>query len=441
MNVLRLILVAALLLAPVVAAQQQSPVVPAVTAVPAGELIKVVIANELGDRTQQRKWMYVIERRVGSQSLTGEQVETPNGPLYRVLTMDGIPLTPDQRKKDDARIDRLLHDTGQQAKLKQQYDDDEQKLESLMRVMPAAFLYENDGVDGNLVRLKFRPNPDYDPPTYEARVVHSLAGIVLIDGQQMRLAKLSGQLVDRVEFGYGIFGHIDSGGTMEIGRAQVGPSQWKTSLFNIQLSGRMVFFKTISKQQYEVRSQFREVPRDLSLSQANKLLVSSTQHASGPEIPHNDPATTSAGGPGFLVPVATWAQPGKTARRNHVPHLTSGRPLATSSSGSSLGERGQAEGRLGLPGTDQGKAHQPRDPQEAAPQGAAARWRSVVPPLLVAAHVRDLHRTSRGRLDPVQDHGVVVAERGHDLHPPFLGEGSARLFGAGWAQWRNRRPE
>lgn len=295
MNLLRLILVAVLLLSPVVSAQQQGPGT-AVPAVSAGELIQAVIANELGDRTQQRKWMYVIERRVGSQSITGEQVETPNGPLYRVLTMDGIPLTPGQRHQDDARIDRLLHDTGQQAKLKQQYDEDEQKLENLMRVMPGAFLYDYDGVDGNLVRLKFRPNPDYEPPTYEVRVVHSLAGVVLIDPRQMRLAKLSGQLVDRVEFGYGLLGHVDSGGTMEIGRSQVGPSQWKTSLFNIQLSGRMVFFKTIGKQQYEVRSQFREVPGDLSLSQANKLLVSSTLHASGPEIPHGDPATTSAGG-------------------------------------------------------------------------------------------------------------------------------------------------
>jgi hypothetical protein len=52
-----------------------------------------------------------------------------------------------------------------------------------------------------------------------------------------------------VEFGYGLLGHIDSGGTIEIGLVQVGPSQWKTALINIQLSGRLVFFKTISKRE------------------------------------------------------------------------------------------------------------------------------------------------------------------------------------------------
>ena len=287
MNLRRLIIAAALVVSAATPAQAQSP------QMPAGELISAVVANELRDRVQQRKWMYVIEKREGNQSLTEEQVETKDGPLYRVLAFDGIPLTPDQRQQDNARIRRLLNDTGQQSKLKQQYEDDEQKLERLMGVMPTAFLYDYDGVDGNFVRLKFRPDPNYKPPTYETRVVHSLAGIVLIDSQQKRLAKLSGQLVDRVQFGYGIFGHIENGGTIEIGRGQVGPLQWKTTLINVRLSGRMMLFKTVSKQQYETRSNFRAVPGDLSLSEANELLASSILQAPSPGIQHSDPATTS----------------------------------------------------------------------------------------------------------------------------------------------------
>lgn len=119
-------------------------------------------------------------------------MDTKDGPLYRVLTIDGALLNPDQRQHDNARMDRLLHDPSQQLKFKREHDEDEQKLEKLMRLMPEAFLYDYDGVEGNLVRLKFRPNSNYSPPTYEARVVHSLAGTILIDLQQKRLAKLSG---------------------------------------------------------------------------------------------------------------------------------------------------------------------------------------------------------------------------------------------------------
>jgi hypothetical protein len=240
---------------------------------PAAALMNEVVANELTDRVQQRKWMYVIDKREGKQILTEEQVETKDGPLYRLLAIDGTPLSPEQRRQDNGRMDRFLHNSSQQLKFKRGHYEDEQKLQKLMSILPQAFLYDYDGVEGNLVRLKFRPNSNYNPPTYEARVAHNLAGTILIDSQQKRLAKLSGQLIGRVDFGFGLFGHIDNGGTIEIGRVQAGPSEWKTALINIQLSGRMVFFKTISQQEYETRSDFREVSGDLSLLEASQLLA------------------------------------------------------------------------------------------------------------------------------------------------------------------------
>jgi len=250
------------------------------------ELVNALVAHELADRVERRKWMYVIEKQDGKQTVTEQQVETKDGPLYRLLAIDGRPLDPDQRQLENARIGRLLRDPSEQLKIKRAHDEDEQKLETLMRLMPEAFLYDYDGVEGNLVRVKFRPNPNYYPSTYEARVVHSLAGAILIDSQQQRLAKLSGRLINPVEFGYGLLGRIDNGGTVEIGRVQVGPLQWKTALIDIQLSGRLVLFKTISKQQYETRSDFFAVPDDLSLSQANDLTISA------PAAQHTAPLAT-----------------------------------------------------------------------------------------------------------------------------------------------------
>jgi hypothetical protein len=100
MNLRRLIIAVVLVASTAALAQDQGSVVPA------GELINAVVANELRDRVQLRKWMYAIEKREGNQSLTEEQVETRNGP--RVLARDGIPLTPVQRQQDNARIDRLF---------------------------------------------------------------------------------------------------------------------------------------------------------------------------------------------------------------------------------------------------------------------------------------------------------------------------------------------
>ena len=48
-------------------------------------------ANELTDRAQQRKWMYLIDKRVGKQTLTEERVDTRDGPFYRLLAIDDTP--------------------------------------------------------------------------------------------------------------------------------------------------------------------------------------------------------------------------------------------------------------------------------------------------------------------------------------------------------------
>jgi integrase len=62
--------------------------------------------------------------------------------------------------------------------------------------------------------------------------------------------------------------------------------------------------------------------------------------------------------------------------------------------------------------------------------------------LLAAAFIRYANRSVCGRVDAVQDHGLVVSVSGHDLYPPVRGSGSRRLFGHGWAQfWAHQRSE
>jgi hypothetical protein len=50
------------------------------------------------------------------------------------------------------------------------------------------------------------------------------------------------------------------------------------------------------------RTNFHAVPGDLSLSEANELLVSPILHAPGPEIQHSDPVTTSLNLPQEFLP-------------------------------------------------------------------------------------------------------------------------------------------
>jgi hypothetical protein len=236
------------------------------------ELVKDVVYNELQERRQTSLWQYRVDKRVANQTLVEQEVETVAGPVYRVFSRQGKALDAAAQKKETDRLDNLVHNTGEQARMKQDYEAEEKRVERLIGAMPDAFLYSYEGeVEGNL-RLAFKPNPAYNPQTYEARVYHALAGEIWIQPQLKRLVKIDGHIESEIDFGYGFFGKIEKGGTFQIRREPVGGYRWKTSLLDVDVSGRIVFLKTISKNEHEVRSHFEPVAPSISVAQAVTLL-------------------------------------------------------------------------------------------------------------------------------------------------------------------------
>lgn len=76
----------------------------------------------------------------------------------------------------------------------------------------------------------------------------------------------------RGDFGYGILGHVEKGGTFEIRREQVSQAHWKTDLVEVHIQGKVLLFKNVAKGQRESRSDFRPVPQNISLTEAKVLL-------------------------------------------------------------------------------------------------------------------------------------------------------------------------
>src|SRR5271168_2257005 len=214
----------ALLLCAVPALQAQSP--------PQSprDLVKDVVYNELQERRQVSLWQYREEKRVGSQTTIQQEVETRSGIVFRVLARQGQPLDPAAQKKETERLNNLQRNSSEQARMKQDAQAEEQRLQRLMTAMPEAFSYTYDGmVNGNL-RLKFEPNPAYTPQTYETRVYHALAGEVWIEPQMKRLVKFDAHILTEIDFGYGLLGRIEKGGTFQIERARVASNRWKTTV-------------------------------------------------------------------------------------------------------------------------------------------------------------------------------------------------------------------
>jgi hypothetical protein len=245
----------------------------------ANDLVRKVIQNEL-EASDDGAFMFRLRRRTpngGSQ--TKELVETKEGRVARLIAIDDKPLTPEQRAQDDHRLQYLLsHPEEQQRKLREQKQDTDRVLR-MFKALPDAFLYQHDGTEpskhGQLLRLKFRPDPNYDPPSRELSVFRGMEGTLWVDASSLRLARIEGRLFREVTFGWGILGHLDKGGYFTVEQSDVGHGRWEATFMDIQFNGKALLFKTISLKEQETATHFRPVPSNLSFAQGVDLLKKS----------------------------------------------------------------------------------------------------------------------------------------------------------------------
>jgi len=151
-----------------------------------------------------------------------------------------------------------------------------------MKALPDAFLYEANGtaigsqgvgVPGDqLVRLSFRSNPNYNPPTRTEQVLTGMRGYVLIDQRQKRIAKIDGTLFKDVTFGWGIFGRLDKGGRFVVQQGVVADQDWEITLMDISFTGKELLLKKLVIKSKESFSDFRPAPPNLTFAQGVELL-------------------------------------------------------------------------------------------------------------------------------------------------------------------------
>jgi hypothetical protein len=248
-----------------VQAQVQVPASP-------GKLVAEVVYNELHDHQLHGYWRYWIDKHAQKQNKLEEQVETADGPVTRLLSTSGRPLSAADEESERARLDHWLNSPQEQQRHRQDYAVDENRIGRILALLPQAFLFADIGGDSGCAHLRFWPNPDYPTHSIEARIFRAMHGELWVDLRSKRLARLDGQLEENVDFGYGILGRIYRGSWFLLQRTQVSATDWKTQLLEVHMNGRAFFLKTISRETSEVRGGFAPVPPGLSLAQGMKLL-------------------------------------------------------------------------------------------------------------------------------------------------------------------------
>jgi hypothetical protein len=250
---------------------------------PVKELVRRVVDNELAAANQKtHRFMFRSHRVTGNLDQEKLYVDTKEAMAGMVTAWNSKPLTPDLRKAENDRLTRLLSDPEELRHKQKQERENSDRIQRIIKAMPDAFLFEYDGNETgtasagspgmDLIRVKFHPNPDYDPPTKVEQVLTGMEGTVLVDPKTARFARIDGTWFRDVAFGWGILGHLDKGGHVRAEQSELSPGVWVPSLMSLRFTGKLLFFKSLNYKSEESFRDFRPVPPDLTFAQGIEML-------------------------------------------------------------------------------------------------------------------------------------------------------------------------
>ena len=236
------------------------------------QFVQRAVQNELAkDRDDHSRWLYLETDRKDDHSIKQWVAETGDGPLRRILEMNGQPVPePEQRRT----MDSYLSDGRARSKQRKSEQHDDEQAAEMLNLLPQAFLWTRQGTKGDLALLHFRPDPNFHPPDLESKVFAAMEGDMAVDTRQLRIASIKGRLIRDVLIAGGFLGRLNAGGTFNIERRETGGNGiWQIAETHVHILGHALLFKTISEEEDDVKSQFSQLEGNVSLQQAEAKLL------------------------------------------------------------------------------------------------------------------------------------------------------------------------
>lgn len=236
-----------------------------------GNLVAQVVRTELAaDNGDHSRWLYYDVDRKPAGAVRQWVAETGSGSVHRILFSNGQITTPAAQHNS---MDTFIHSPEAQEKQRKSGQADDKQSTELLQLLPDAFNWTIVSRDNGTTLLHFTPDPAFKPPTWASRVFAAMAGDMRVDNAQQRIVSLQGRLIRDVKFCGGLCGSIHSGGTFNVERRQIAPAIWQITETHVHINGSILFFKSISEQEDDVKTRFHQLPANITLEQAESALM------------------------------------------------------------------------------------------------------------------------------------------------------------------------
>ena len=242
-------------------------------------LVRRAVQHRMDAAQNHHPLRYLLRKKDEQHDTTKDIIETNDGAVARLVAINGQPLSAEANQAELERLNTLANHPEIQQHRHRREQKDAERVNRLMRLLPDAFLYRYEGVApcaaGPCYRLTFSPNPHFAPPDVEASIFRGLAGELWIDQEQERLTRLDAHVIANVDFGWGLLGKLDKGGTILLEQSDIGGRDWEATGMKLNLTGKALLVKSLNIEITEQASHFSQVPPGVDYRKAIQLLETS----------------------------------------------------------------------------------------------------------------------------------------------------------------------
>lgn len=243
------------------------------------QAVRAAVKAEMqADQADQSIWTYHDHDVVPGKDALYITVETRQGTLRRLIDLNGKPLSPEAVQAETERIDHYVHDSAAQAKGRKNDAHDNAQAAEMLKMLPEAFLWSKVSETPEFITLSYRPNPLFNPPNMQARVMSVMAGEMVIVRDGNRIRTLRGKLTTDVLIGYGFLAKMYQGGSFDVERRDVGGGHWQITRTNVHIGGHALLFKNIGQQEDEVKTDWKPSPDETLLGAEKTLDADAGKH-------------------------------------------------------------------------------------------------------------------------------------------------------------------
>jgi hypothetical protein len=191
-------------------------------------------------------------------------------PYHKTTERHGKPLSPDEQKREQTKIDRATSKLERESPQERQthlndYEKEREKNRAFLREIPDAFDFRLDGeekIDGRDAWIVHAaPKPGFQPKHGDAQAFKKIEGKIWIDKTEFQWVRVEAKTIETISWGL-CLARLNPGATLLFEQTRVNDEVWLPKREIVSGSGRIAVVKRVSEQQETTWNNYRKFQVD-----------------------------------------------------------------------------------------------------------------------------------------------------------------------------------